>query len=265
MSIRKETILIVEDEPEIVKFLSTILSDRFNITISATAANFIKRLTADSTCEIDLAIIDNKLPDMSGIELLQKTKVIKPSLPVIVTAAFGDEDVVANAFRYGAREYVKKPFSYHEICRKVDFCLSLKHVEKNSSRKVLTCETEYQTLRFLTPLKKYYNGKIQKALKFIDENYTAEINLKKVSEQACLSRFHFSRIFKEATGSKYQEYVINLRINKAKKLLSDYRLTITDIAFAVGYNDLTNFERTFKKILFCTPSEYREGNKINKD
>jgi two-component system response regulator YesN len=72
-----------------------------------------------------------------------------------------------------------------------------------------------------------------------------------------LSRYHFSRLFKEATGMTYLSYLNRVRIEQAKKFLNDDALSITDAGYAVGYSDLRQFERIFKKVVGSTPSQYR--------
>lgn len=247
-------ILIVEDDPEIAEFFAVIFSDRYRIFVCSTGESAINHIMTHD--EVHVAIIDYKLPDISGIELLKKIKALRSSVPIVFTTAFGDEDVVANAFRHGAREYVKKPFSYYEMNKKIEFCLSLKELRRDSARKVVVCEVEPEMTQAERQQK--LSSKIQKALKYIDDNYISDVNLDVASERACMSKYHFSRKFRESVGCTFQDYLITLRIEKAKKMLSDEKFSITDIALAVGYNDLSNFERMFKKVLNCTPSHYRK-------
>ena len=101
------------------------------------------------------------------------------------------------------------------------------------------------------------NHNMQHALEYIHNNFSTDISLDRVAGTAGISKYHFSRLFKEMTGLTYQSYVNRVRIEQAKKLLNDDALSITDAGYAVGYSDLTHFERIFKKLTGTTPSQYR--------
>ena len=86
--------------------------------------------------EIHLAIVDYQLQDVSGIEVLKEIKKYRPSVPVILVTAHGDEDVAAKAFRSGAKDYIKKPFFHEELLGRIEFCLSLKHADTTRRKAV---------------------------------------------------------------------------------------------------------------------------------
>jgi two-component system response regulator YesN len=104
--------------------------------------------------------------------------------------------------------------------------------------------------------------KINRAIKFIDDNFAIKINLSLAASKACMSKFHFSRTFKKETGITYQDYLNNRRVEKAKELLKVKKLSVSETALSVGYKDITHFERIFKGIVGVTPSSYKKGNNI---
>jgi two-component system response regulator YesN len=109
------------------------------------------------------------------------------------------------------------------------------------------------------------NYKIQRALYFIHNNYKTDISLDQVAKKVSLSRYHFSRLFKEMTGLTYQSYINYNRIEQAKKLLNDDALSVADTGYAVGYSDLTHFERIFKKIVGLSLTQHRRQRPNEKD
>jgi two-component system response regulator YesN len=253
---RKKRILVVEDDAEIVKIHRELLSDRFTVIIKFSGMHAIRYLRGNP--DIDLALVDVKLPDLSGIEVLKEIKKIKPCLPAIIITAYGNEHVAVNAFRCGARDYVKKPFTNDELMRRIDFCLSLNIIEQAKNRRFLTNETDEITADLVSRTKagrKHHT--LQQALNFIHNNFSTDISLDQVAGTAGISKYHFSRLFKEMTGMTYQSYLNRVRIEQAKKLLNDDGLSITDTGYAVGYSDLTHFERIFKKLTGVTPSQFR--------
>ena len=101
------------------------------------------------------------------------------------------------------------------------------------------------------------------SLAYMEENlFDSDLTLEKVSSQAYLSRCHYSRIFRNYFGTGFKEYIIDKRVQKAKLLLREGH-SVTEVCFAVGYNDLTHFSRIFKKWVGITPSSFRK-NWINK-
>jgi len=252
----KKSILIVEDDADIIKVLQELLSDRFTVIIKPSGMQAIRYLRDKP--DIDLALVDVKLPDISGIEVLKEIKKTMPCVPAIIMTAYGNENVAVNAFRCGARDYVKKPFNNDDLLRRIDFCLSLSIIKQAKRRTVLTDEADEYAADFVSRLKagrKYHH--LQQALRYINNNFSTDISLERVAGTAGISKYHFSRLFKEMTGLTYQSYLNRVRIEQAKKLLNDDALSITDTGYAVGYSDLTHFERIFKKLTGTTPSRFR--------
>jgi len=252
----KKRILVVEDDADIIKVHQELLSDHFTVITASSGMRAIRYLRDNP--DIDLVLLDIKLPDISGIEVLKEIKKIKPCVPTVIITAFGNEKVAMNAFRCGARDYIKKPFSNEELLRRINFCLSLNIVDQGKHRTVLTSEVDEVAADIVS--RATAGGKknnLQQALKYIHNNFSTAITLERVAGTAGISKYHFCRCFKEMTGLTYQSYVNRVRIEQAKNLLNDDALSITDTGYAVGYSDLTHFERIFKKLVGTTPSQYR--------
>jgi AraC-like DNA-binding protein len=98
---------------------------------------------------------------------------------------------------------------------------------------------------------------IWKARKFIDEHSDDELSLTKVAKFSNISGNHLSEKFKEVTGINFVDYVARTRFEKACDLLQDSNLRISEIAFSVGFQSLSQFNRVFKKISGKSPTEYR--------
>ena len=101
--------------------------------------------------------------------------------------------------------------------------------------------------------------RVQKVKNFIDQNYRYEIRLPQVAEIAGMSPSAFSRFFKLHTGRNLSEYIIDLRLGYASRMLVDSTHSIAEISFHCGFNNLSNFNRIFKKRKGCSPSEFREN------
>ena len=102
-----------------------------------------------------------------------------------------------------------------------------------------------------------YSELIRPALEFMMKNYQENISIDQLADLTNLSKSYFMGCFKKAVGVGAIEHLTQLRINAACEALSDTDKMISDISLNCGYNNLSNFNRQFKKIVGCTPNEYR--------
>ena len=101
--------------------------------------------------------------------------------------------------------------------------------------------------------------RVQKVKSYIEQNYKHEIRLKTLADIAGMSSSAFSRFFKLHTGRNLSEYIIDQRLGYASRLLVDSTNSIAEISYQCGFNNLSNFNRIFKKRKGCSPSEFREN------
>lgn len=104
---------------------------------------------------------------------------------------------------------------------------------------------------------------INKIIEYINMNFTKEIKNSDLSEIAGYHEYYLNRLFVKCIGISMHKYILNLRINEAKKLLLNTNLSILDIASQIGFNSNTHFSLYFKKELGITPFEYRNNFKNN--
>jgi len=197
--------------------------------------------------EADLAIIDCGSFSVQGLHLLHRIKQQSPSIPVIFITDESSEEVVISAFKTGARDYFKKPFNMNEFIRTIDRILAL----KRGSTKVH--ESPEASHLFVNIPRRLSN-----AIHFIDHNLANQINLEIIAQEACLSKFHFSRVFKKHIGLSPMCFVLNRRIDHASTLLHRTELNILQVATSSGFNNLSEFHKQFRKLTGVTPAEYRK-------
>ncbi len=101
--------------------------------------------------------------------------------------------------------------------------------------------------------------RILKVKDYIIKNYPYELKLQTLADIASMSQSAFSRFFKLHTGRTLSDYIIDIRLGYATRMLLDTNDTIADISFKCGYNNLSNFNRTFRRKKGCTPKEFREN------
>ena len=108
-----------------------------------------------------------------------------------------------------------------------------------------------------TPLAKHYD-KVNEAVVYVKENYFKEINIDDLIDASHLSGTYFRRIFKDITGKPFQKYLTELRIYNAVILIKISSKNLSEIAYEVGFEEFLNFYRAFKRVMGCSPSQYRK-------
>lgn len=120
--------------------------------------------------------------------------------------------------------------------------------------------TDDKTILSTSDMRQYTSDnsqRIDSILKYISLNYENEITLNDVSEVACMTTNSFCRFFKKMTNKSFTEFLNEIRIKNAARLLAQVDLSISDICVRVGYNSITNFYRQFVLIMGVTPKNYR--------
>ncbi len=109
-----------------------------------------------------------------------------------------------------------------------------------------------------TPKYEFSDSRVRSALDFINDHYKEEFSIDEVAEIACLSTDHFIRLFRAEVGISPRQYVINLRLSRAKVLFSTESMPISEVAMEVGYTDPSYFTRLFRRHTSFTPQQYRD-------
>jgi AraC-like DNA-binding protein len=100
---------------------------------------------------------------------------------------------------------------------------------------------------------------VDKALALVERNYARDLNDAMVAAQLGLSTSHFRFLFKEATGQPFHKYLVSLRLEKARQLLVQGDLTVSEVARAVGFAGLSHFSRAFAQRFSVSPTHLRRG------
>lgn len=114
-------------------------------------------------------------------------------------------------------------------------------------------------LAYISIPKEYENSsKITSVKNYINRNYSQSLNVEQISKQFSCSPSHISHMFKKTTGKSFREYLTEIRLNVAKSLLLNSHLTVTEIAYSVGFNDSNYFSNVFKSHIGTSPREYKK-------
>ncbi|MBB4378630.1 AraC-like DNA-binding protein [Bradyrhizobium sp. CIR48] len=111
-----------------------------------------------------------------------------------------------------------------------------------------------------TPTARDRRRAVEAAL-WIDDNSHAEVDLEQAAKQAGLSPFHFLRLFSSVLGVTPHQYLVRSRLRHAARLLTDDDIAVTDVAYDVGFGDLSNFVRTFHRAAGVSPTKFRQASR----
>jgi YesN/AraC family two-component response regulator len=246
------TVLIVDDNALTRSFLRTALEEEVEVwVVEAESGEQAIEILEAPRRTLDLMLLDYVLPGRSGLQILQLTRRRWPWIPVIMLTAFGSEDLAIQVFRAGAKDYLRKPVELDTLTASVRALTAARRGKPNGGSATTSAGMNDET-RCVHP-------NVRLALAFMREHFTEEITLDDAAHAARVSRFHFCRLFHRETGATFHEYLHQLRVNRAKTLLVDRHLTVSEAAYTVGFNDLSHFDRTFRRIVGRSPTEYRRS------
>ena len=120
-------------------------------------------------------------------------------------------------------------------------------------------------LSFTNEKLNYNSRRIEKVFEYMNDNYNKQVTLAEVSRIANMPEASFSRFIKKRTGKTFIDSLNEIRLGHASRMLIDTTNTIAEIAYKCGFNNISNFNRIFKRKKFCIPKEFREtytGNRV---
>lgn len=238
--VRKNTILLVDDDPVVRDIIKVALEGRYEVL---TASNYSEAITYLGD-RIDLALIDYVLPDGDGLDLLKAIRAVRPELSVIIMTGYSTEAVIIKALRAGATDYIKKPVSIKYLSEKISGIFECKGV--NGQPENVGSREEFI---------------IDGIADYIAERYRDDLTLDQLAEKACMNKYKFCKVFKRRIGQSLTSYLNYVRVNNSAELIQNPDLSITEIAFYIGYKSIVHFERMFKSQYGMSPREFRKNLK----
>ncbi|MBQ1491526.1 MAG: helix-turn-helix domain-containing protein [Blautia sp.] len=229
------------------------------------AANAGEALALLSSFPVDIISSDIRMPGMTGVELCAKVRESLPDVEIIFLTGYSDKDYLRAAINLHAVRYVEKPILMDEYAQAVRE--AIKNVEKSRVHRSLSggsIEEEgipVQTVERAAMLMQGEEGAsytIRKASDYIISHYgERDLSIKVIGEYVGLSPTYLSSLFKKETGTTIGQFLMDVRIDRAKQLMKDPQKKLYEIAEQVGYEDVGYFTRVFKRACGVTPSEYR--------
>ncbi|MBO1513467.1 response regulator transcription factor [Metabacillus bambusae] len=242
------SILLVDDEKWVRTTLKwSIKQLNLPFQISHECANGLEALDWIKQNEIDLIFTDISMPIMDGLAFVKELRQYNGDQDVIVISVHDEFQFVQKAIRNGVTDYLLKPIEENDL----KFCLE-KWINKRKG------EEEKKNDAFDVN-EELPSSTIEKVLQYIEKTPLAQINLKEAAEKVHMNPSYLSQLFKQQLNKKFVDYITEIRMKEAKRLLLYTSLRISEIAERVGYSDLAYFSNNFKKITGSSPSVFRKS------
>ena len=252
---KRGTILIVEDNKEILHYLNQGLSELFN-TIGA--YNGEEALEILKEKDVDVVVTDVMMPVMDGIKLCKSIKqnIRTCHIPVIILSAKSEVKDQMEGLQVGADDYIPKPFSLSIVMTKIQNMLRTRHRMLERYSKSLEVEPEKITFNAMD------EALLKRAVAIVEKNMdNIEFSTDEFAREMNMSRSNLHLKLKAITGESTIDFIRKIRFNEACKLLKDGRYTVSEVSSMVGFNTPSYFATSFKKYFGCLPTEYIKKRK----
>jgi ligand-binding sensor domain-containing protein/signal transduction histidine kinase/DNA-binding response OmpR family regulator len=256
---KKYKIVLAEDNHELRNFLCNNLKSNYTVYDASDGRQALSLVTEHMP---DLIISDVMMPHMNGYELLKavKTDVKTSHIPVIILTVLNSVHNQIEGFEIGADDYITKPFNLPLLQTRI---FTIIENRKKLVKRFLNdnkISSEHFSANVLD--EKF----IAKAIAIIEKNLTnPELTAEQFSEEIGMSRSNLHVKLKSLTGQSATEFIRTIKLKKSITLLSTCQYNISEVAYMVGFNNISYFNRCFKSLYGITPGEFMQSVKEGKD
>jgi signal transduction histidine kinase/ligand-binding sensor domain-containing protein/DNA-binding response OmpR family regulator len=256
---KKKMILIVEDNEDLRFYLKDNLKSQYYVeeaTNGKEGWEKIKRLNPD------LVVSDIMMPLMDGIELARKIKgeTLTAHIPVILLTAMGSEEKQLEGLKVGVNDYITKPFTFEILASRIRNLMAQQKVLQKRFQKQIEVNPGEVTI---TPVDEKF---LKQALEVVEKNMEKpEFSVEDFSRDMYMNRVTLYRKILSITGKTPVEFIRSIRMKRAAQLLEKSGMSVTEIAYEVGFNNPKIFTRSFKEEFKVLPSQYVSKKKEKDD
>ena len=247
-------IMVVDDEEEVRNYLLNELSGTYKVAGYEDGKEAFAHLLDEKP---DLILSDIMMPKMDGITFCKKVKgnIQTSHIPVVLLTALSKEENRGEGIEMGADMYIVKPFNSDFLKKVISGILeNRKRVYEKFNDSDLGIDLES------AKLKSHDESLMQKVMLVIKDNISErELNVEMLAENVGISRVHMHRKLKALTNQSASDLIRSVRMKHAAYILTHQKVNVSEVAYAVGYSNLSHFSRSFKTHYGISPKEYVES------
>lgn len=253
-------VLLVDDDEELSRYIGQELSAYYHVTICRNGKEGLKEILAKQNeaggkKAYTVVVSDVMMPEMDGFTMLRliKTNTNISHIPVIMLTSKTDVGNRLEGLEKGADAYLTKPFNFTELRLTIDNLVS-KHLLLKGK-----FSGKHHPKEYIDDIEVKGNDEIllERIMKCINEHFSDEsLDSNTICKEVGISRSHLHHKMKSLTGLPISDFIQNLRMEQAARLLTEQKQNITQVAYSVGYSYLSTFSTAFKKHFGVSPTEY---------
>jgi len=263
----KFSVIIAEDNIELGNYLEILLQDNYNIFKALNGLEALAILEKNTSIDNKRCIIlsDIMMPVMDGLALLQTIKAHEKlnHIPFIILTAALNQDLKMSALRIGVDDYLLKPFNDEELLIRLDQLLARNETRQSIELEENTQNIENEDIESTNATKTAIHSPAQQIWlahleKVVLENINNHLlSVEWLADEMAMSRRQLLRRIKELTALTAQEYINEVKLNKAKQLLEEGNVaSVKEVALQVNFNNISYFSTQFKNRFGKSPSAY---------
>lgn len=247
---KRPVLLIVEDNEDFRFYLKDNLKLHYSIVEARNGIEGLER----AICKMpDLIVSDIMMPEMNGIEMCRKIKADQRTshIPVVMLTARSAEEQKIDGFASGANDYVTKPFNFEILQSRIRNLIAQRDAFQRNFHKHIDIKAADVSITSLD------EKLITKAIKIVEENMSEpDFSVEKFSRELGMSRVHLYKKLLALTGKSPIEFIRTIRLQRAAQLLEKSQLSVSEVAYQVGFNNPKYFSKYFKDQFNMLPSAY---------
>ncbi|MFS0643600.1 response regulator [Siminovitchia sp. 179-K 8D1 HS] len=241
------TILLVDDEKWVRTALKhTIARTGLPFEVVGECTNGLEALDFLKEHSVDLVMTDVRMAVMDGLAFVTSLVNENRQTDCVMISGYDEFHYVQHALRSGVIDYLLKPVELEDMKKCLEKWEKLR-LKNNHPENTFVKEPDPSEL-----------STVEKVMRYVKSKMPGEVTLAETANYVHLNPSYLSKLFKDKTNQNFVDYVIEIRMDEAKKLLETTSLRINEIADRLGYSDITYFSNLFKRKTGVTPSEYRK-------
>ncbi|MDR0982314.1 MAG: response regulator [Culturomica sp.] len=243
-------LLVVDDNEDIRLFIKSHFKNNYNVIEATNGKEGYEKAVENVP---DIIIADMLMPEMNGLEMCKELKNDERTshIPILMLTAVVSKETELEVLQKGVDDYITKPFDINILNAKVDNLIKNRLSLREKMKIDFIMKPENVVID--SPDDKFLKKAVDVVEKFMDD---PELDIEKFSEEMGVSRMQLYRKFEALANMTVKEFIRGIRLKRAAQLLEQQKLTISEIAWAVGFKDLSYFRKCFKEEFGETPSEY---------
>ena len=250
----QHSVLVVDDDIELASYIASELGRHYRCSVCGNGKEALKELLTNN---YDLVVSDVMMPEMDGFTMLRmiKTNMNLLHIPVVMLTSKTDVANRLEGLEQGADGYMNKPFDMNELRATVD---SLIRTRQRLKGKFSGAQQQLERVEAPTP-KGNDEQLMERLMKVVnahldDSNFSVDV----LTQEVGISRTQLHRKMKEMTGLSTSEFVRNIRLEQAARLLREQKINVTQVAYAVGFSNLSHFSTLFHRHFGMSPKEFAD-------